>query len=333
MKKNLIFIFVALAVILLVFVFYSPSFRESQEPEKISLQLQWIHYAGHTGFYVAKEKGFYKDEGLDVEFVEGGPQATIIENVVAGKSDFGVAPFFRIIPAQEGGLSIKALAVYYQKNPAIIAASFRSGIKEPKDLLGRTVAMSPNVISPFRAMMDKLGLDTLKVNLVPLKFNGVEQLQSGEVDAASSFIGNQDTLHRASGFEIVVINPSDYGIEFYQDTIFTTDKIIAESPDVVERFLRATLKGLKYYYEHPEEAVDIKRIYAVDSERTVDEDRIKFQLPLVISGDGRFGVMDPEKVSAIQSILLSQGLVDRILPLENILAPQFVEKIYRESSI
>lgn len=303
-------------------------------PDKVTVQLSWFHSAEFVGFYVAKELGYYAEQNLDVTLVIGGPEVNPVESVVDGSAQFGVASGDGIIRAQAEQKDVIAVSSIFRKSPLVAIALPESGIRVPKDLVGKTVGViSTNLDTTwdiqFIAMLKKLNIDPASIKFVGNeKFHGADDLLSGRMDASSgNFLSNEPLQAKEDGHEIVAIYYSDYGIEFYSNTIFTSSKLRTENSNLVQRFIQATLKGYQYSIEHAKEAAKIVLKYDNSSSESYQQLVIETQIPLLDTGDAPLGFMDESIWANTQSVLLDQGFLSSKVDLAKVYTNEFVESV------
>jgi NitT/TauT family transport system substrate-binding protein len=231
----------------------------AQAPDKVSLRLKWLHQAQFAGYYVAKDKGFYAEERLDVTINPGGPQI-VAENLVAsGADDFAQGGGLETaMTGREKGLPIVVIAALFQKTPFLLVTKKDSGITKLEDFPGKKVSMwYTGMQFIVRGMLRAKGIDPAKITEVPQTLTMAPFLR-GEVQVASVTPYNElQTLYADGHKDLVLFDPADYGIVVPRDPIVTSEKMIKERPEVVQRFLRASLRGWKWAVENPEPAVDI----------------------------------------------------------------------------
>ena len=298
-------------------------------PDEVSLQLKWVHQAQFAGFYVAQERGYYAEENIEVTFIEGGPGIETVEQVVTGQADFGVgAPETILVQRSQGG-SIVAIAAIYRRSPAVFVALAGSGIERPADFLGRTVAAAgiTEYELQLKAMLNKLGLDINQVEVVPHSYD-LTRLYEGEVDITAIYSTGGLIRARQAGYELSLIWPSDYGVHLYGDTLITTDQLIAENPDLVTRFLRATLRGWREAIEDPDAAVEITLKHAEEADAELQTQMMEASLPLVHTGEDRIGWMRAEVWQGMHDMLLEQGLLAGPVDLDKVYTMEFLQRIY-----
>lgn len=227
-----------------------------QAAETVVLQLKWLHSFQFAGYYAAKEKGFYAEEGLNVEIQEaivGKDDYTA--SVVNGTAQYGVADTSLLIQ-RLNDKPVVVLASIFQHNPLVLATLKKSGIVSPHELIGKKVMSRFNDDAPFYTMYYEAGINPDNIIRVGHSFN-LDDLINGKVDAISIYLTDQIDELKQKNIQFNIIDPRTYGINFLGDNLYTTEKEIAEHPERVQRFLRASLKGWDYAVKHPDEVIDI----------------------------------------------------------------------------
>lgn len=221
-------------------------------------------------FYVAQDKGFYAEEGLKVNYNLGSSELNPVKMVVSEKDDFailgGVDAF---LVARSKNQPIKAIAVLDEKfNMFAIMSLEKSNINTVKDLEGKKVGFNYGHISTdiLRSLFNQKKVDVEEINV---GFN-VNTLLSGQVDAMWGAKTTQIMFLESQGINLNVIYLEDYGIDVHGYTVFAREDFIENNPELVEKFCRATEKGIKYTLENPEEALEIFMKRAPDLNRDLE---------------------------------------------------------------
>jgi len=301
---------------------------EVQTP--VSVNLKWEHQAQFAGIYVAKEKGLYAQEGLDVTIVKGGPGAPSVPAVLSGEVDFGVAGADDVLVALSEGKSIKAIATIYQKSPVVYFSLKGSGIKTPQDFIGKRVGLreGTGTFYTYVAMMNNLGIDRSKVNEISAKVFGVGPLIEGEADVWPGFRTNEPILAQNLGHEVNLIKPEDYGVDIYADVLIVTQAMIDENPDLVRAFVKATLAGWEQALVNQEEAVNLTMRYA-DAEKTTTEHQVgmlEATAPLVKPAPGtKVGQMNFTKWNRTYELLRQYGVVKTDVEVNDAYTTEFLK--------
>lgn len=237
-------------------------------PREVSLQLLWSHQFQFAGYYAAKAQGFYAEEGLEVQLKHGGYNdsgnaVNPVEEVVFGRADFGVTRSDLLLERMLG-LPVVALAAIYQRSPFVLVTTTDSGIRRLEDIGERPVMLSlpdgqdtpRRIDAETLAMLKQAGIDYRLLNVDPPSWD-YSDLITGKTTLMPGYITDTPLYIKRSGGEPVVINPLDYGIDFYGDVLFTSEHMLSSEPDLVARFRSASLRGWQYALEHPEEIIDL----------------------------------------------------------------------------
>ncbi|WP_346332328.1 ABC transporter substrate-binding protein [Prosthecobacter sp. SYSU 5D2] len=223
--------------------------------KKVRIQLKWHHQFQFAGYYAAQAQGYYRAAGLDVELKEGSPSRRSLEVVQSGDADFGVTDC-DVLLARMQGKPVVVCAAVFQHSPYIMLSLARNGITKPSDLVGKRVMVATDQgEAEVRAMIIREGLPADRIQFLPHTWNN-QDLLAGRVDAISAYSTVEPTQLRLLGEEPALIRFSDYGVDFYGDTLFTTESFINKDRAVVRAFVEASLKGWNYAMHHPEEMIE-----------------------------------------------------------------------------
>ncbi|MCP4352694.1 MAG: ABC transporter substrate-binding protein [Desulfobacterales bacterium] len=322
-------IITAIAGIVGFWIFHNPKQSEkSVELEKINVKLKFFHLAQFAGNYVAVEKNYYTLEGLDVNLIPYSSEEPPIDAVVNGKSVFGITGANNLIIARAKGLPIKSIGVIYKINPICAYTLKTSGITNPYDFIGKTVGLenAADIHMLYSVMMAKLGIDRSRITEKAIGWDAAELLNR-TTDVSTGYIANEPYYAIKAGHEVNVMLFADYGADMYADVIFATEETINNNPKLVERFLRATLKGWKYAIKNLEEAVDMTLKYSGRT-KNVETYMLQQSIPLIHTGDSPVGWMKKEKWEQVQNILLTEKVLEKAINMEDVYTMQFLETIY-----
>lgn len=293
----------------------------------VTLRFRWAHQAQFAGLYAADQNGYYAAEGLAVTLREGGPGVDSIASVLSNETQFGVERGYALIQARAEGKTVRAIATIYRRSPLVIFALASSGITRPKDLAGKTIRYPPGVTSaPLDMMMANLGIAPHQYTLK--RVSDMTPLYSGEVHASSGFLTNEVLRAQRAGHKLNIIYLDDYGVHFYSDTIFSRDELIANNPDLVRRFLRATLKGWTYAVENPTAVGPMVRKYRPAADPEFETAQMIASIPLVNTGEDQIGWMKPEKWAGMERTLRSQRVLAKPLDVTQVYMLEFLREIY-----
>lgn len=222
--------------------------------ERVTLQLKWFHQFQFAGYYAAVEKGFYADEGLAVEIRERTSGVDHIDAVLDGSAQYGVSDSSLILRRLRGR-PVVVLGAVFQHSPLVLVTRAADGLLGPYELRGKRVMRQHGVDdAALTAMFHQAGMRSEDIVDVPHTFDD-DALLRGEVDAISAYVTNQPYYYASKGLDVHVINPLNYGIDFYGDMLFTSEAEIRLHGDRAQRFLRASLKGWAYALRHKDEVI------------------------------------------------------------------------------
>ncbi len=294
----------------------------------VTVQLAWVHSSEYSGFYVAEEKGFYAKENLSVTFNALGDTSPI-DLVAAGKADFGITSADNLLSARAKGSPVVAVATIFQRSPVAFISLAEKNITRPQDLIGKKVLVHFDGTTGlvYHALLASQGIDPAKVEGVPRTDFGNDPLLKGQVDVMDAFITNQPVQLTQAGHPVNAILASDYGIDIYANIIFTSESTIANKPELVERFLRATTQGIQSALQDPKGAVALAVARNSDLSPEAEAESMNRSLPLLNPAGGRPGMMRPEDWEITHQILLDQGILDKPLDVKAAYNLSFLEKV------
>lgn len=208
-----------------------------------TFQASWINDAEFAGYFLALDKGYYKEEGLDLTYLSGGPDVIPESTLIAGKADLTLTtPDTTIKAIVEQGAPFKIIGAQYQKNPIGIVSLASNPIKTPQDLVGKTLAVPPvNVIS-VEAMLKISGVDRASVNIVPYAYDPTPLIK-GEIDASLDFTTNVPFTIKQAGPDATSFLLYDFGFTIFNDTVVVTEETLKAKRKEIVAFLRASRKG------------------------------------------------------------------------------------------
>ena len=295
-------------------------------PRPVTIQLKWVAQYQFAGYYAAQHDRLYRAEGLDVAIRPGGRGISPVKEVLEGRAQFGVGDSDLLLSRAKGE-PIVVLAAVFQHSPYILLTRGQDHITKPSDFVGKTVmALEDQGAAQLRAMLLREGVDPGKVHIVPHSWN-LQDLASGRVDAMTAYLTVEPFQLRKLGVEPGVVRPSDYGVDFYGDCLFTTEAEIRAHPEEVEGVLRATRTGWDQAMRQPDQVIPwILAQPGVEARGVGAADlayEAKAMQPLVLADVVPVGHMNPDRWQHILATYQDLGLVPKSMKLDGFLyAPE-----------
>ncbi len=307
----------------------------TEEPiDQVTVQLKWIHQAQFAGVYAADQKGFYAEENINVTIKPGGSDISLdqaVADLINGKSTFTIRGADEIIKARAEGNPIVTIVAIYQRNPWVYVSLKGAGIERIQDLVGKKIMVAPQALSQHYAVLDKLGIDPSSIELIPYE-QSVDPVATDQVSAHLAYGTGPSLEYEYLGYEVSRIWLEDYGMSFYSDSIAATEELIQQNPELVERFLRATLKGWRYAIENQAEAVDMILQYDPSVDRGYQSIMIEALIPIIHTGKAEIGWMEDKVWQEMHQMLLDGGALTQPINVTEAYTMQFLEKIYGEAN-
>jgi NitT/TauT family transport system substrate-binding protein len=237
----------------------------------VKFQLQWVAQSQFAGYYAALDQNYYRDAGLDVSLLLGGPNINNVQVVATGGADIGTAWLPNMLQSREGGTDLVSIAQIFQRSGTRMAGFKAANITDPKSMAGKKIGswLGGNEPELF-AGLTKAGLDPTKENIIKQNFD-MSGLLKGDLDVAQAMIYNEyaqvleaknpatGALYQPSDLNVVDFNDPAVGTAMLQDQIFASDKWLktGNNADIAAKFLQATFKGWIYCRDNAQKCVDI----------------------------------------------------------------------------
>ncbi len=335
-KGNARNVVVTLAVITISTFFILMSFtgcaKKETKVDKISVRLMWIPNVGFSGDIIAKEKGFFKENGLEVAVHPGGFELDPIKLVASGSDDIGITGADQLILAKAKEIPLVAIGVLLQYSPVVFLSKKSSGIKTPQDFVGKKVGVKIGTVAEpmYNVLLKNLGIDRSKITEVPIKFH-LSPFVEDRIDVFPCYEFNEPLQLDKLGVKYNIIYPKDYGIDIYSNVYFVTEKTLYDKPDIIEKYLRSVIKGYEWAFEHKEEATRI----VVEFNKNLDYetelrkyDKIE---PYLRGGkEGRILWMERDKWMETQNIYIESGIINEPIDINKVFTRKFIDNIYSE---
>jgi len=318
-KKYALFI---LLTFLLLLTLGTPIYSiEEQSLQEITVLLDWVPNTNHTGLYIAIEKGFYKQEGLEVNIIqpsEGGPAGLI----AAGQGEFGISYQEQVTFARTSKepLPVVAIAAVLQHNTSGFASPVEKGIRRPADFEGKKYGGwgSPVEEATIKALMEIDHADFTNTEMVTIGAIDFFAAVQEYVDYTWIYYGWDGVAAELKNFPINFILLQDYApqLDFYTPVIIAREQLLEKEPGLVERFLRATERGYQYCMENPGLAAEHLLNHAPEIDREIAFASQKYLAGKYQADAPYWGVMERERWENYSQWLYEQGLIEEMLDVE-----------------
>ncbi len=299
----------------------------------VSMALDWYPWANHTGLFIAEEKGYYDDQGLAVDIYTPSDPSTVLQTVGAGRDDFGISYQSDVLLARAAGVPVVSIAGLVQHPLNSVMALGGSGIARPRDLVGRKVGYPgiPTNVPLLRTMVEGDGGDFADVEMVNVGFDLVPALLSGKVDAVvGAYWVHESILIRQQGEEVTILRMEEWSVpDFYELVLVASEETVRDRPDLVERFLRAVLRG----YEDAAADVDaaVKTLVKANPEvdPVLEQEGIRRLSPLWSDGVPAFGWQSAERWRVFTQWMIESGDLPAGVDPAVAFTNRFVEELSR----
>jgi NitT/TauT family transport system substrate-binding protein len=305
---------------------FTPATTPTPKLQSITLAMGFIPNVQFAPFYVAVERGYFAEEGLEIEF-DYGFDTDLLKLVGAGEMRFVVGSGDQVILARNQGLPVVYVMNWYRRFPVAVASI--DPLNEPHDLVGKTVGIpvlhGASYIG-WQALLDATGVNPADVNLITIGYTQVESLVTGQVDAAVVYAMNAPVRLRQEGYEVSVIPVADY-IDFVSNGLITNEQTIAEEPELVRGIVRAALRGLSDTLDDLDAAFDICLRYVPE----IDDDSAPLQRAVLEESlnfwrANDLGRSDPVAWAASQAFMRQSGQIETEVDVFTMFTNDFVEK-------
>ncbi|MDD5118359.1 MAG: ABC transporter substrate-binding protein [Sulfuricurvum sp.] len=295
--------------------------------ESVTLQLSWLNQFQFAGYYVAKEKGYYADSGLDVTILDAQNRQDPFDAVMKGKAQYGVGRSSLIVDYINGA-PLVLMAAIFQSSPMMLLTRQDSNISKAQDLKNKRVMLTGDTVegAEMQAMLRSVGLRTSDLFVQKHSYDPMS-LARHETDAMVAYLSNEPYILQKAGIETHAIHPKDYGFDFYSDILFTTQKETLEHPQRAEAFYDASIRGWLWAFDHIEETAELIYHNYNPQHKSLDaliyEGRVLKEL--AFRSNTAFGSIEPIRLEMIAQGYRLMGVVQSI--------PSFDPLIYKHSTL
>ena len=299
--------------------------------EKVKLILDWTPNTNHTGFYVAKELGYYEDLGLDVEIIQPS-EGSSLQLISAGKGDFAVSYQEDLTYAKtsDNPLPVKAIATIIQHNTSGFASPKEKNITTVKDFEGKVYGGygGPSEKAILKAVMEKNGSDFSKLTTVDVGTEDFFIATKNNIDFEWTFEGWTNISAKLRNFDInyIPLRELDERLDYYTPIIASSESVLSEKSDMVSKFMEATSKGYEYAIANPEESAKIlvKAVPEIDEQLAIESQ--KFLANEYKADASRWGEMKDSVWNNYTQFLLENELIQENLEASEAYTNEFLPK-------
>ena len=319
LKKKIISVVLASVATLALFAGCSNnnvSDSGNEDLQKVTLILDWTPNTNHTGFYVAKEKGYYEQLGLDVEIIQPS-EGSSLQLVAAGKGDFAITYQEDLTYARtsDSPMPVKAIATIIQHNTSGFASPKEKNIKTVKDFEGKVYGGfgGPSEKAILQAVMEKAGADFSKLTTVDVGTEDFFIATKNNLDFEWTFEGWTNISAKLRNFDInyIPLRELDERLDYYTPIIASSESTLNEKSDMVKKFMEATSKGYEFAINNPEESAEIlvKEVPEIDKDLAVESQ--KFLAKEYKSDANRWGEMKDSVWDNYTQFMLEYKLINK----------------------
>lgn len=301
------------------------SSSSKEELQKVTQVVNWFPQPEHGGQFAALAKGYYKEAGMDMTILPGGPQVSSIQQVASGKVQFGLAQADELLVARDQGIPVVAIAAPFQINPQAIMYHAEESIQDVKDLEGRTLYIAPGAMY-WEYLKKKYELK----NFTELAFTGNNAgFIADQKSATQSYYSSDEYILKNQNVNVKFMLIHDTGYQPYANVLFTTEKMIKEQPELVKAYVKASVKGWQNYKTNYEEINPIIQKenpdLTLESMKATAENMVK----LVYMNDaesGGVGIMTSERWTTLAGQLAEIGLIKSSDEADKVFTTEFLPK-------
>lgn len=299
--------------------------------KKVTVILDWVPNTNHTGLYVAKDKGYYKEQGLDVTIIQPSEGSTA-SLIAAGKGEFGISYQEEVTMARTAKepLPIKAIAAVIQHNTSGFASPADKNIKTPKDFQGKTYGGwgSPSESAILKAVMEKDGGDFSKLKIVDVGSEDFFAATKKNVDLEWIFYGWTGIQAKLQNVPLnyIELRKLNSDLDYYTPVIISSESTLKNDPELAKKFLKATSKGYEYSINNPEESAKILVKNAPETDETLAIESQKYLKDQYKAEAPRWGEMKQSVWDNYTKFLFTRGLIPKNMDSKEAFTNEYLPK-------
>lgn len=288
-----------------------------------------------VGVYVAQKRGYFAEQGLDVQITHSAGQGEHLKLLLQGSVDVTTGDADSVIARRADDLPVVAIALLGQRGQRAFAVQEGSAIRSPKDFEGKLVGFKVYQTPDYLALLAMSGVDRSKVQEVPVGFDP-RLLAAGKVDVYPVFESNEPAILRKLGVPTRLFRPADYGVPSLGLTYLTRQSLVEGDASALERFLKATLRGVQDARENPAAVTEIVMEYAPNEDREHQLEMLRVELDMAdgpVAREKGIGWATPEQWQAFHDSLLAHGGVSRAVDVRTVFTDRILQGAYRNGQL
>ncbi|MDQ3780761.1 MAG: ABC transporter substrate-binding protein [Chloroflexota bacterium] len=285
----------------------------AQSLTKVSVALDWYPNANHAGLFLAEARGYFAEEGLEVELYTPADPTVVLQTVGAGRDTFGISYQTDVLLARAEQVPVVSVAALVQRPLLGVMSLHERTITRPRDLVGKTVGYPgiPSQEAFLATMLENDGASLDDVELVNVGFDLVPAVVSGQVDAVMGAYWTHETLlAEQAGFAVDFLNVEDWGVpRYYELVLVSSEATISSDPDTVRAFLRAMQRGYADAAREPAAALDALAAASPELDREVESEGLVLLAPAWTDGVPAIGVQSSEQWESYADWMVDHALI------------------------
>jgi putative hydroxymethylpyrimidine transport system substrate-binding protein len=304
------------------------------DPDEVSMALDWYPWANHSPFFLADERGYFADEDIDVDIHVPANPEDVLMLIGSGRDIFGISYQTAVLQARQEDIPVQSVAALVQYPLNSIMTLEGSGLERPGDLAGMQIGYPgiPSNEALLETMLESDGLTLDDVELVNVGFNLVQALISEQVDAIiGAYWVHESILAENEGSPVNILRVEDWGVPVYYELVLVaSDETVDENPEMVERFVRAMTQGYADAMDDHEAATDAMIEAYPDTDRGLEADSIVMLAPLWTEGADYFGQQTTERWQEYADWMIDRDLLDPDTNVSEAFTNEFIEQVDSE---
>lgn len=305
-------------------------FGINAQKDTVKIQLKWFHQFQFAGYYAAINQGYYNEQGLYVELLEGFQGVDISNEVLTGNADIGVHSSSIILEKSKGN-PVVVLSAIFQHSPIVLISKGEELYASPQGLSNKRIMWRERTDAEIPAML--INESVHNYTYVNHSWD-LEVFTNDKVDAFTAYITDQPYQLIQQGFSFNLIRPVNYGVDFYGDIIFTSKKYLKKNEKVIQRFLEATHKGWEFAMQNPDYMIK----YIIETyPNSIDSDALRYEYEamkdLILPEFIPIGFMNPGRWKHIYNVYEKQGLISGEVDFDDFIYNPELQKKNRQKAI